>query len=304
MAETYEGDLGDVLKLQREVAEAVAEKVRARLTPEQQARLHETPKVDPEAYDAYLSAMYLNFGLDQEGRRARNYLQKAIQKDPNFPLAYDGLAWTYVLAGELRLESPQEAYPLAKQAVHKALELDEKNCQAHAVLGRISWRYDWDWKTAEGEFHRVLELCPNSAGAHYNMGFYLASNGRIAEAKAEAERWRELDPIRSEPFNSEGIINYHLRNYKMLIEVCRSYTKAHPNDWFAHYWLGVGLEGSGRPREAIPEYQSAVELSERNSDPIASLAYAYATAGNRAEAEKIVHQFLRQSVRIPGHGDR
>ena len=81
----------------------------------------------------------------------------------------------------------------------------------------------------------------------------------------------------------------------MLIEVCRSYTTAHPNDWFAHYWLGVGLEGSGRPREAIPEYQVAVELSERNSDPIASLAYAYATAGNRAEAEKIVHQFLRQS---------
>lgn len=307
MSETYESDLGDVLKLQREVAESITKKVRARLTPEEGARFQETPKVDPEAYEMYLASTYLNFDLDQELKARRSYLQKAIQKDPNFPLAYDGLAWTYIAAGEDRLQSPQEAYPLAKEAVHKALELDEKNCQAHAALGRISWRYDWDWKTAEAEFHRAIELCPNSRGPHYSMGFYLASNGRIAESKAEAAKLRELDPIQSEAetFRSEGIINYHLRDYKMLTEVCRSYTTALVapretrhfsfNDWVAHYWLGVGLEGSGRPTEAIPEYQRAVELSQGNSDPVASLAYAYATTGKRAEAEKILHQLLHQS---------
>jgi TolB-like protein/Tfp pilus assembly protein PilF len=295
MAETYESDVGDVLKLQREVAESITEKVRARLTPQEQARLHETAKVDPEAYQAYLMATSQNVGIDQENRRARSYLQKAIQKDPNFPLAYNLLALTYLFAGELRRESPQETYFLAKQAVHKALELDEKNCEAHKVLGEISWRYDWDWETAKREFRRAIEFCPNGADSHSAMSFYLASNGRIAEAQAETAKVRELDPIRSEPLHDEAVVNYHLRDYKILTEVCRSYTAAYPTSWTGHYWLGVGLEGSGRPTEAIPEYQRAVELSAGDSDPIASLAHAYAATGKRAEAEKILRQFLRQS---------
>jgi serine/threonine protein kinase/Tfp pilus assembly protein PilF len=293
MAETYESDVGDVFKLQREVAESITEKVRARLTPQERARLHETPKVDPEAYQAYLIATSQNFDIDQQRRRARSYLQKAIQKDPNFPLAYNLLAFTYL--AEERLESPQEIYSLAKQAVYKALELDGKLCQAHSLLGLISWRYDWDWETAEREFRRAIEFCPNDAGSHGAMSFYLASNGRIAEAQAETAKDRELDPIRSEPLNGEALINYHLRDYKTLTEVCRSFTAADPNNWLAHYWLGVGLEGSGRPTEAIPEYQRAVELSEGDSDPTASLAHAYAATGKRAEAEKILRQFLRQS---------
>jgi TolB-like protein/DNA-binding winged helix-turn-helix (wHTH) protein/Flp pilus assembly protein TadD len=294
MAETYESDLGDVLKLQREVAESITEKVRARLTPEQQARFRETPKVDPEAYQAYLRATHLDFSLPQENERARSYLPKAIQKDPKFSLAYSLLAWTYLAAGEMRLQSPQEVYPLAEQAAHKALELDEKNCGAHDALGMISWRYDWDWKTAERELQSALVECQNS-GTLGDLGFYYASNSRIAEAQAEIAKIRELDPIRSEDFNGEAIINYQLRNYKALTEVSRSFTAAHPNDWLAHYWLGVGLEGSGQAREAIPEYQRAVELSQGDSDPTASLAHAYAATSQRAETEKILHQFLRQS---------
>jgi TolB-like protein/DNA-binding winged helix-turn-helix (wHTH) protein/Flp pilus assembly protein TadD len=295
MTETYESDLGDILKLQREVAESITEKVRAKLTPEQQARLHETPKVDPEAYQAYLMATYRNFSLDQESRMARSYLQKAIQKDPNFSQAYSLLAMTYVYDGEMRRQSPREIYPLAKQAAQKALELDEKDCRAHVALGRISSGYDWDWETAEREFHRALEFCPNEEGAHWNMGFYFASNGQIAEAKDQAAKMRELDPIRFEPLNGEAIINYHLRNYKVLTEVCRKYTTAFPNDWLGHYWLGVGLEGSGQALRAIPEYQKAIDLSQGDSDPTASLAHAYAATSQRAEAEKILHQFLQQS---------
>jgi Tfp pilus assembly protein PilF len=230
MSETYESDLGDVLKLQREVAESITKKVRARLTTEEEAPFQETRKLDPEAYEMYLASTYLSLDLDQELKAARSYLQKAIQRDPNFPLAYDGLAWTYVAAGEDRLQSPQEAYLLAKDAVHKALELDEKNCQAHTALGLISWRYDWDWKTAEAEFHRAVELGPNSRGAHYSMGWYLAFNGRVAESKAEAVKLRELDPIQSEFLRSEGIINYHLRNYPV---------SSHPTclQWCTPHWV-------------------------------------------------------------------
>jgi TolB-like protein/Flp pilus assembly protein TadD len=295
MAETYEDDLGDVLKLQREVAESITEKIRAKLTPEQQSRLHEGPKVNSEAYDAFLAATYQDFGLYQQNKKAQAYLQKAIEKDPNFASAYERLGWTYIASAEQRWQPPQEVYPMAKQAARKALELDGKNCGAHRALGRISWRYDWDWQTAEKEFLYAIELCPSSASAHYGYSMYKAANGRIAEAQAEAVKLRELDPIRSEPLQSEAVINYHLRNYKVLVEVCRKYTASDPNSWFPHYWLGVGLEGTGQTLEAIPEYQRAVELSQGDSDATASLAHAYATKGKRAEAEKILDHWLRQS---------
>jgi len=295
ISETYEGDLGDVLKLQREVAESITEKVRARLTPEQQSRLHEAPKVDPEAYQAYLEATYLNLAQYQENKKAQSYLKRAIQKDPNFALAYNRLALTYVLLGELRWASPQEVYPPAKQAAHKALELDENNCGAHDVLGRISWRYDWDWQTAEKEFLYALEQCPNSFGAHWDYGVYTASNGRITKAQAEAAKLRELDPIRSEPFNSEAVITYHLRNYKALIEVSRSYMASRPTLWLTHYWFAVGYEGTGQRREAIPEYQKAVDLSQGDTDPTAGLVHAYAAIGQRANAEKILRELLANS---------
>src|SRR5262249_38088281 len=140
-------------------------------------------------------------------KKSQSYLGKAIEKDPNFALAYNSLAETYVLVGEQRWQSPRETLPLAKQATHKALELDEKSCQAHVMLARISWRYEWDWQTAEKEYLRALELCPNDPQLHWYYGFYTAANGRTAEALAEMAKTRELDPIRSEPFAGESVIN-------------------------------------------------------------------------------------------------
>lgn len=224
-----------------------------------------------------------------------SYLQKAIQIDPGYADAYGALAATYVYLGEQRRRSPQDVYPPAKQAIRKALELDESNCRVHYTLAQISWRYDWDWQAAERELRYALELCPNYLGSHWLHVFYSAPNGRIAEAQAEAAKLRELDPVQSEPLDAEAFINYHARNYQALVEVSRSYTTVNPNYWTAHYWLGTGLEGLGQTSEAIPEYQSAVEFSQNDSDPVASLAHAYAATGKRAAAEKTLRQWLRQS---------
>jgi tetratricopeptide (TPR) repeat protein len=106
---------------------------------------------------------------------------------------------------------------------------------------------------------------------------------------------RELDPIRFEPFAAKSVINYHLLNYKALIEIDRAFVAQNSNNWLAHHWLGVGYEGSGQPREAIPEYQKASELSQGDSDPTAALAHAYATTGRTVEALKILHAWQRQS---------
>jgi TolB-like protein/Flp pilus assembly protein TadD len=295
MVETYERDLGDVLKLQREVAESIAEKVRVKLTPEEQARLQQGREVNPEAFQAYLRAMSFDTELPQEIKKAQSYYEYAIQKDPGFTSAYIGLGRCYRNLGEYRRLSPQDAYLPAKQAIRKALELDERNCDAHRTLAMLSWRYDWDWETTERELRYALELCPNSASAHWTKGYYSGWRGRGAEALGEMAKARELDPLSRWLLRYHAVINYHLRNYKAMVEVGRQDVASDANSWTAHFLLGVGYEGSGRTLDAIPEYQKAVELSERDQDPAAGLAHAYAATGRKEEAKKMLREWQHQS---------
>jgi eukaryotic-like serine/threonine-protein kinase len=293
-AETYERDLGDVLRLQSEVAQDIARQVRVQLTPQQQARLASAPEVNPEAYEAFLKgrSSYFAFTLPKM-KRAKAYFEEAIQKDPTFALAYVALADSYQYLGSFRWLSPQEAYRHANESLSKALELDETLGEAHSTLGWLRWRYDWDWRNAEKEFNYALELNPNSAVGHFNLALYLGWSGRRAEALAESAKARELDPV--SPPDLLGYIYYHARNYQPMVNDSRKFVAANPDDWIGYYRLGIAYEGSGRRSEAIPEYQKAVRLSEGDSDPTAALAHAYAASGRRAEAEKILLELLRQS---------
>jgi TolB-like protein/DNA-binding winged helix-turn-helix (wHTH) protein/Flp pilus assembly protein TadD len=296
MVETYEREIGDVLKLQREVAESITQRVRLKLSPEQQARFSQAREVNPEAYEAFLKALSFQITRYREIKKSQSYLEIAIQKDPAFAPAYVELARTYRRLGEDRWLSPQDAFPSARRAARKALELDGNNCGAHWELGRVSWRYEWDWQTAERGLNRAIELCANDAYFHFQHAFYLGWSGRVAEAKSEAAKTRELDPLAStEVLQIEAVIDYHLSNYRSMIEAGRRYVESDAKSWVAHYFLGVGYEGSGQTLEAIPEYQKAVELSEGNTDAAAALAHAYATTDRRAEAQKILSEWKRQS---------
>ena len=294
MTETYERDFGDVLTLQREVAESIAERVRVKLTPEQQFRLQQAVGVNPEAYEAYLMAISLDWSRQQQLKKSESYLEKAIQKDPGFAPAYVELAWRYLQLGKFRWLSPQEAYPPAKKVLRKALELDEKNCRAHFQLAWLAWRYDWDWQTAETEFKHAVELCPSDARIHWEHAYYLAWSGRRAEAMTEIAKARELDPLMPYLFGGEALINYQLRDYTAMIDAGRGYVSSDAN-WVAHYLLAVGYEGSGRTRDSIPEYQKAIELSEGDQDPTAALAHAHAAIGEKEEAKKILREWQHQS---------
>jgi len=298
MAETYEGDLGDILKIQREVAKSISGRVRVKLTPQQQSRLDTVPRVDPEAYQAYLTATHIDLSGYQGIKTSQSYFLKAIERDPNFSQAYTGLAAMHVLLAAQRWRSPREAFPSAKEAIHKALELDGGNCEAHLLLARVSWQYDWDWQAAEEEYQRALALCPNHCGAQGEYGVYSAVNGRISEAHAAIAKTRDLDAIRSEPFVGMSVIHYHVRNFNALTETGRAFVAQSPNDWLAHNGLGVGYEGSGKMPQAISEYQKAVELSQGDSDPTAALAHAYAASGRKPEAQKILGEWLRQSDEV------
>jgi len=296
-AESYERDLGDVLKLQSEVAQAIAKQVRAQLTPQQQARFRSAGSVNPDAYEAYLRGRYYlsnQFTMAQPLNMAKSYFEESIRKDPGFALAYSGLADSYVYLAFYRQLSPEAAYKPAKEALSKALELDDSIGEAHDTLGQLSWRFEWNWNAAEPEFNHAIALSPSYSCAHEDRAVYLSFIGRRAEALAEITRSRELDPGPSSGM-AESAAYYQLRDYQSLVEASRRGVVSSPNEWTQHYNLGIGYEGTGKLLEAISEYQKAIEISNGDHDATASLAHAFAAIGRRAEAEKILHDFERKS---------
>ena len=301
-AETYERDLGDVLRLQSEVAQAIAQQVRAELTAQQQVRFRSARPVNPEAYEPYLRGRYYlsnQFTMAKPLNMAKGYFEESIRKDPGFALAYSGLAdsYTYLaLFGQGEL-TPDRAYKLAKEAINKALELDDSIGEAHDTLGLLSWRFGWDWGAAEREFNQAIALAPSYSCAHEDRAVYLSFMGRRAEALAEISKSNSIDLGPSSAM-TESAAYYQMRDYVNLLEASRRGVVSNPNEWTEHYNLGVGYEGTGKLLEAIAEYQKAVEISDGNQDVTASLAHAYAVIGRRAQAEKILHDLERKSKSV------
>ena len=298
-AETYDRDLGDILKLQGEVAEAIAGQVRAQLTPTQQALIRRAAAVDPAAYDAYLKGRlyFVNeFTKPDSLKKAQHLFEEAIQKDPNFALAYAGLADTYLyltFSGTLPKES---AYQSAKKALAKALELDDTIGEAHDTLGVLYWQFDWDWDAAEREFNRAIALAPSYSCAHEDRAIFLAAAGRRSEALAEIAKIDQLD-FSSSSATAESYTYYALRDYPALIEAARRALLLDPKDSRQHYFLGVGYEGTGEIQQAISEFQKAGQFSDGSLGPAVALAHAYSAAGKKAESEKIFRDLERKAKR-------
>jgi TolB-like protein/DNA-binding winged helix-turn-helix (wHTH) protein len=293
-AETYDRDVGDILRLQAEVADAIAQQVRAQLTPMQQSQAH---TVNPGAYDAYLRGRlyFVNeFTKPDSLKKTQAYFEESIQKDPGFALAYAGLADSYVYMAFAGALQKDQAYRLAKDALAKALALDDSIGEAHDTLGLLSSEFDWDWDTADREFNRAIALAPSYSCAHEDRATFLALIGRRAEALAEITKIDQLDYGFSAA-HTESATYYELRDYPDLIEASRRGLLLDPKDWVHHYTLGVGYEGTGKLPEAISEYQQAVELSAGDPGSTAALAHAFAVTGRKAEAEKILHDFERKS---------
>ena len=231
-------------------------------------------------------------------KKAKRYFEESMQKDPNFALAYAGLADTYVylaLAGALQKD---QAYRSAKEAVAKALELDDSIGEAHDTLGVLNWQFDWNWEAAEREFNRAIALAPSYSCAHEDRAIFLASMGRRSEALAEIAKIDQLDYGFSEA-HTETATYYKLQDYPNLIESSRRGLLLDPKDAFHHYSLGLGYEGAGRLQEAISEFQKAVQFSEGAAVPAVALAHAYSESGKKAEAEKILRDLERKAKQTP-----
>jgi TolB-like protein/DNA-binding winged helix-turn-helix (wHTH) protein/Flp pilus assembly protein TadD len=288
-ARSFEYDMRDVLSLQREVAWTIAQEVRVKLTSLEQSRFVVASPVKPEVYESYLKGRYfMQFRTEEGLKKGVQFFLQSVAGDPQFAMAFAGLADAYALFGNYGLLPPRQAYPKAKEAAIKALEIDGSIAEAHTALAIVRLYYDWDFSGAQQSLQRAIELKPSYATAHHAYGMYFAAIGRMEEAVAEVRRARELDPLSLIISSHEGWIHHLAQQEKEALASYRRALDLNGNFAVAHWGLGVFYQHLSRSQDAIEALQEAVTKSGRNPEMIASLANAYATSGNKEQAVKLL----------------
>jgi len=294
--EQYDRKTTDLLTVQREIAREITSNLRLKLSGSEEGRVTRHYTENPEAYQFYLKGrFYWNKRTGDGARKAIEYFQQAIEIDPNYALAYAGLADAYQLLNLFADASPQEAFTKAKTAAKRALEIDETLAEAHTSLAQALFFYDRNYPEAQREYQRAIQLNPNYATTHQWYGVtYLAKMGRFDEAIFELKRAQELDPL-SLPISADfGNTYIQARQYDKAIEQLRKTLEMDQSFYFAHALLGMAYQMKGDFHNAIAEYQQARQL---NDDPfvLALLGNIYAVSGRKDEALKILDQLKQLS---------
>jgi TolB-like protein/Flp pilus assembly protein TadD len=296
-ADTFDRKLTDIFSVESEVAKAIADELRARLTGAEKSAIAARPTEDSEAHELYLKGRYF-FGkrTGDDLKRAIDYFNQALAKDPNYAPAYAGIADSYVLLPDgYSNESSTELYPKARAAAERALAIDNNLAEAHVSLGLLH-SADFNLNAAKREFERALELNPNYATAHYFLGFsVLAPVGQLDQAVAELKRAVELDPFSVIMNANFGLCYFLARRYPEAIAQLHKATELDPNFGQTHVFLGLALELSGDSSAAIGEYEKAYEVEKAHgtgAKDVGSywLAYAYALQGEREKALQLLRQ--------------
>ena len=297
-SQSYEGELRDTLALQSRVASAIADQIRINLTPQEQATLKNVKVVIPEAYESYLKGRYFWNKRTADGLKvALAYFNQAIEEDPKYAQAYSGLADTYALLGDWQyaVMTPKEAFPKAKAAAIKALELDSTLGEAHNSLAFALDGFDWNFDAAGDEFRRAIELNPGYATAHHWYAWHLGLLSRFDEAIAEMKKAQNLDPL-SLIINSdlaEVLVLAH--RYDESIAQSRKTIEMDQNFALAHNQLAQAYLAKHMYEEAVEELRKAVHLSADSPTCMANLARAYVATGKRSEAEKLLSDLKKRS---------
>ncbi len=288
-SETYDRQMDDVIALQSDVAQAIAEKVQVTVTGQEQSRLVATRYVSPEVYESYLKGQFGTRNTRAEHEQSIACFEDAIRKDPTFAPAYVGLAGAY---GDLSTifvgAPPADMRSKIISAAKKALELDPELAEAHVLTAHV-YQEQWRWSNAEAEYKQALQLKPSDAAAHLGFASWLLCHGRTEEALAWARRARELDPFGTTGLNI-GWILFNARRYDEAIREFRSVLAVHPDSASAHWNLGFALIGKGHPEEAIAELERTASMMNRSPGSLELLATAYGYAGRRTEALRLINE--------------
>jgi Predicted integral membrane protein len=292
--DTYDRNLTDIFAVETEIAKTIADALQATLTSSEKTSIAQQPTSDPEAYELYLKGRFFwNKRTADDLWRSIEYFNRAIAKDPNYALAYAGLAGSYLLLPTYGNASPQEAAPPARAALKKALALDDSLAEAHASSGLLDLN-EVHLDRAIAELKRAIELKPNYATAHHWLMFSHLALGHFDPAIAEGKRALELDPL-SLIINADFAWAYFCaRRFDEAERQARKTLEFDPNFFRVHYYLGEVLQFKGRLVEAIPEYQKAFDL---NGDPysLGMLGQAYAHNGQKDEAQKVLARLNEQT---------
>ena len=284
-ADTYDRKLTDIFAVESEIAKTIAETLQAKLTGAEKSSIAKAPTANPEAYELYLKGRFFwNKRTGADLRKAIDYFNQAIAKDPNYALAYVGLADSYLLLSSYAAVSPAESLPPARSALKKALELDDSLAEAHASFGLLA-TLELDLHRAINELKRAVELKPNYATAHHWLALAHLTLAQFDSAISEAKRAIELDPLSLVINADTSWIYFSARRYDEAEAQVRKTLEIGPQFFLAHYYLGEVLQFKGRLSEAIAEFQKAFEL---NNDPfsLAMLGQGYARNGQKDEAQR------------------
>jgi TolB-like protein/Tfp pilus assembly protein PilF len=294
-AEIYDRKLTDIFSVESDIAKTIADTLQAKLSGSEKTSIAKAPTANPEAYELYLKGRFFwNKRTPADLQKAADYYNKAIAKDPNYALAYAGLAEAYVLFPDYGVASPAESVPRAKTAATEALRLDPALAEPHAALGIIYSYYEYDFAKSIAQFERAIELNPNYATAHQWINSALQASGQFDRAIAETKRGIELDPL-SLIINSDLAFTYLMAHrFDEALEQSRKTLEMDPGFSVARGYLAEALQFKGQLPEAIEEFRKAARITDQSSS-FAQLGQACARAGQREEAQQILARLLEKS---------
>jgi TolB-like protein/Tfp pilus assembly protein PilF len=303
--EKYNRKLSDIFALQEEISNEISEKLRLKLTGEEQKRLTKRYTENTEAYQLYLKGRYYwNKRIKDGFKKAIEYFNQAIEEDPSYALAYAGLADCYALLGsdEYGALPAREAMPKALAAATKALQIDEEMAEAHASLAYAKLLYDWDWADAKREYKRAIALNPNYATAHHWYAItYLTATGQHTRALSEMSKACSLDPLSLIINSAMAWAFYFARRYDEAIEQYQKTIEMDPNFSVAYVKLGWAYDQKSMYEEAIREFKRVQTISRDDLAAVTSLGHTYAMSGKKVQAQGVIDRLkeLSEQQHVP-----
>lgn len=297
----YNNNPADILTVQEEISKRISEKLRLRLTGEDQARLTKRYTENSQAYESYLKGRYFWNKRDEAGlRNGIKYFKEAEERDPTYALAFSGLADSYALLCDIGAVRPNDEMPKAKAAAQKAVDIDPTLAEGYTSRAFVKLAYDWDWRGAEADFQRALELNPKYPTAHQWYASYLVQMGHFDRARQEIEYAQQLDPLSPIISSNAGFYSYFQHRYDDAISQYKKTLEIDPQFWVAHHYLGLAYAKKGQYREAIDELRLLLNAPgteplpegsvEKDPEVAASLGYVYAQAGQPEKAQAILQR--------------
>ncbi|KPL15308.1 MAG: hypothetical protein AMS26_07945 [Bacteroides sp. SM23_62] len=296
-SERFDRELEDIFEIQDEISMQIVDKLKISLKPEEEKVLVKRYTNDLEAHNLYLKGRYYWNKITEKGLTVgMDFFKQAIQKDPEYALAYSGMADCYCRLGWYSYLSPEEAFPNARDAANKALKIADHLAEAYASMAFVSMCYDRDYTKAEKEIKQAIRLNPGYAEAHFNYSVNLSINGRHKESIAEAIKALEIDPLTLMMYLNLGMRHYYAREFDQSLEYMNKSLEMDPGFEIAHYYRGFAYLQKKMYQEALTEIRRVISILGRNNPGfLGLLGIIHAFNSNRAAAEKVIDELLEQS---------